>query len=145
MPNLPQTSSTCAPIVLHMHKKFEVNRTKIKGGCQSYTKAAPKESWNDLTLVTTYLHIRARKSFSKIWTHYILVCCNSPIFFFSIFRNAKLMTSLIQKLKLIVLTVKMALIITLRNRRSFQACRNLSDLDGLERYSMELPLWDQTS
>ena len=34
-----------------MHKKFELNRTKIKGGCQSYTKAAPKESWNDLTLV----------------------------------------------------------------------------------------------
>ena len=33
-----------------MHKKFEVNRTKIKGGCLSYTKAAPKEFWNDLTL-----------------------------------------------------------------------------------------------
>ena len=34
-----------------MHKKFEVNRTKIKGGCQSYTKAAPQQSWSDLTLV----------------------------------------------------------------------------------------------
>ena len=33
-----------------MLKKFEVNWAKIKGGCQSYTKAAPKESWNDLTL-----------------------------------------------------------------------------------------------
>ena len=54
MPNLPQTSSTCAPIVLHMHKKFEVNQTKIKGGCQSYTKAAPKESWNDLTLIANW-------------------------------------------------------------------------------------------
>ena len=33
-----------------MHKKFEVNWTKIKGGCQSYRKAAPQESWIDLTL-----------------------------------------------------------------------------------------------
>ena len=33
-----------------MHKKLEVNRAKIKGGCQSYTKAAPQESWSDLTL-----------------------------------------------------------------------------------------------
>ena len=33
-----------------MHKKFEVNRTKIKGGCQSYTKAAPQESWSDWSL-----------------------------------------------------------------------------------------------
>ena len=33
-----------------MHKKLEVNRTKINGGCQSYTKAAPRESWSDFTL-----------------------------------------------------------------------------------------------
>ena len=33
-----------------MEKKFEVNRTKIKGACQSYTKAAPRESWRDLTM-----------------------------------------------------------------------------------------------
>ena len=32
-----------ALIVVNMHKKFEVNRTKIKGGCQSYTKAAPQQ------------------------------------------------------------------------------------------------------
>ena len=31
-------------LVLHMHKKFEVNWTNIKGGCQSYTKVAPRES-----------------------------------------------------------------------------------------------------
>ena len=36
---------------MHMHKKFEVNRTKIKGGCQSYTKAAPQQSWGDFTLL----------------------------------------------------------------------------------------------
>ena len=33
-----------------MLKKFEVNWTKIKGGCQLYTKAAPWESMSDLTL-----------------------------------------------------------------------------------------------
>ena len=33
-----------------MHKKFEVNQTKIKGGCQLDTKDAPQESWSDLTL-----------------------------------------------------------------------------------------------
>ena len=34
-----------------MHKKFQVNRTKIKGGCQSETKAAHKHSCIDLTLI----------------------------------------------------------------------------------------------
>ena len=33
-----------------MHKKFVVNRTKIEGGCQAYTKAAPQQSWSYLTL-----------------------------------------------------------------------------------------------
>ena len=33
-----------------MDKKFEVNQTKIKGSCQLYTKAAPQQSWSDLTL-----------------------------------------------------------------------------------------------
>ena len=28
----------------------KINRTKIKRGCQSYTKAAPQQSWSDLTL-----------------------------------------------------------------------------------------------
>ena len=48
--DLPQTSNACALIVLHIHKKFEVNWTKIKGGYQSYTKAAPQQSWIDLIL-----------------------------------------------------------------------------------------------
>ena len=34
-----------------MHKEFEVNQTKIKGGCQSYRKAATHNSKNDLPLV----------------------------------------------------------------------------------------------
>ena len=37
--DIPQTSCACAPILAHMHKKFEVNRTKIKGGCQYHTKS----------------------------------------------------------------------------------------------------------
>ena len=52
LPDSSQTSSTCAPILLYVLKKYEVNRTKIKGCCQSYTKAAPWESWSDSTLVT---------------------------------------------------------------------------------------------
>ena len=37
-------------IVLHMQKKFQVNRTEIKGGCQSETKAAKQHSCIYLTL-----------------------------------------------------------------------------------------------
>ena len=33
-----------------MHKKFEINRTKIKGGCQSESKVVPHDSKNDLPL-----------------------------------------------------------------------------------------------
>ena len=34
-----------------MHKKFEINRTKIKGGCQSGKKVVPHDSRSDLPLV----------------------------------------------------------------------------------------------
>ena len=37
-------------LLKRMLKKFEINQTKIKGSCQSYTKAAPQKSWSDLTL-----------------------------------------------------------------------------------------------
>ena len=33
-----------------MHKKFEINRTKIKGGCQSGRKGVPHNSMSDLPL-----------------------------------------------------------------------------------------------
>ena len=39
----------------HLHKKFEINRTKIKGGCQSERKVVTHNSKNDLPLVL-YLH-----------------------------------------------------------------------------------------
>ena len=42
---------TLAILIEHMHKKFEINRTKIKGGCQSGRKVVPHNSKNDLPLV----------------------------------------------------------------------------------------------
>ena len=38
----------------HMNKKFEINRTKIKGGCQLERKVVPHNSKNDLPLVTVF-------------------------------------------------------------------------------------------
>ena len=49
----------CAPIVLHIHKKFELNRIKIKGGCQSNTKAAVRESWSNLTLNNFIIYFKS--------------------------------------------------------------------------------------
>ena len=34
-----------------MHKKFEINQTKIKGGCQSGRKVVTRDSKSDLPLV----------------------------------------------------------------------------------------------
>ena len=34
-----------------MHKKFEINRTKIRGGCQSGRKVVTQNSKSDLPLV----------------------------------------------------------------------------------------------
>ena len=34
-----------------MHKKFEINRTKIKGGCQLGRKVVPYDSKSDLPLI----------------------------------------------------------------------------------------------
>ena len=38
-----------------MHKKFEINRTKIKGSCQSGRKVATHDCKSDLPLVTLML------------------------------------------------------------------------------------------
>ena len=35
-----------------MHKKFEINQTKIKGGCQSRRKVVTHNSKSDLPLVS---------------------------------------------------------------------------------------------
>ena len=43
-------------IVLYMHKKFEVNRTKIKGGCPMVTKVAQLISNSEF--LSTYIHMK---------------------------------------------------------------------------------------
>ena len=40
-----------------MDKKFEVNQKNIKGGCQSYTKAAHQDSKSDLPLTSKTITI----------------------------------------------------------------------------------------
>ena len=45
----PHPLNLC-PIYLHSHNNFQLNNTKIKEGCQLDAKAAPQDSWNDLTL-----------------------------------------------------------------------------------------------
>ena len=37
-----------------MHKKFEINRTKIKVGCQSGRKVVPQDSKSDLPLMNNF-------------------------------------------------------------------------------------------
>ena len=37
-------------VLEHMYKRFEMNRTKIKGGCQSGRKVIPHDSMSDLPL-----------------------------------------------------------------------------------------------
>ena len=37
-------------VLKHMHKKFEIRRTKIKGGCQSGRKVVTHDSKSDLLL-----------------------------------------------------------------------------------------------
>ena len=40
-------------LVEHMKKKFEINKTKIKGGCQSGIKVVTHNSKSDLPLAVT--------------------------------------------------------------------------------------------
>ena len=66
MSDLAQTSCACAPILVHMHEKFELNQTKIKGVCQSGTKVAAHDFKSDLSPVS-------QKSILKIiWIKYFV-------------------------------------------------------------------------
>ena len=57
-----------------MHKKFEMNQRKIKGGCQSGRKVVPKDSKSDLPL-------QGRSDLQSYLVHFtgniFAVCCNS--------------------------------------------------------------------
>ena len=46
-----KTTWALAILLEHMHKKCEINRTKIKGGCQSGRKVVTHNSKSDLPLV----------------------------------------------------------------------------------------------
>ena len=50
MSDLPQTFCACAVQYVTLHKKFKVNHTKIKGGCQSGRKVLPHNSKDHLPL-----------------------------------------------------------------------------------------------
>ena len=42
-------------LLKHMHKKFEINQTKIKVGCQSGRKVVTRNSKTDLPLVVSLI------------------------------------------------------------------------------------------
>ena len=44
-----------AILLEHMNKKFEIIRTKIKGGCQLGSKVVPHNSKSDLPLASLFL------------------------------------------------------------------------------------------
>ena len=46
----------------HIHKKFEINRTKIKGTCQSGRKVETHDSKSDLPLASTMDVMQSRFS-----------------------------------------------------------------------------------
>ena len=57
-----------------MHKKFEINWTKIKGGCQSGRKVVPHNSKSDLPLVDTLkLTINSSFTMQSIFLRAILI------------------------------------------------------------------------
>ena len=62
-----------------MHKKFEINPTKIKGGCQSGRKGVPHDSESDLPLGTkTIVHLsRYLHAFLEVSSKYIESPCGA--------------------------------------------------------------------
>ena len=58
---IPQDSKGDLPLAIlleHMHKKFEINHTKIKGGCQSGRKVVTHNSKSDLPLARFFFNMR---------------------------------------------------------------------------------------
>ena len=64
----PHDSKSDLPLGIlleHMHKKFEINRTKIKGGYQSGRKRVTQNFKNDLPLVLFLCPFAYRKTREK--------------------------------------------------------------------------------
>ena len=56
----PHDSKSDLPLAIlleHMPKKFEINQTKIKGGCRSGRKVAPHNFKSDLPLAPSTLFL----------------------------------------------------------------------------------------
>ena len=68
-----------------MHKKFEINRTKIKGGCQSGRKVVTHNYKSDLPLVHINLIFIQMWSVSK--NTYAFVCVGGVYEFCRIFSK----------------------------------------------------------
>ena len=58
--------------MLHTQKKLQVNRTKIKGGCQWETKAAHQNSCIDFTLVKGWFQSVCNNMLLKLIYHVLL-------------------------------------------------------------------------
>ena len=50
-----------------MHKKFEVNWTKIKGGCQSERKVSQLNSYRKMPLVLYYFYLHWEIPSNSFW------------------------------------------------------------------------------
>ena len=50
-----------------MHNEFEINRTKIKGSCQSGKKVVPRDSKSDLPLVLSPKMMTCNKQAMAFW------------------------------------------------------------------------------
>ena len=48
-----------------MHKKFEINHTKIKGGCQSGRKVVTHDSKSDFPLIVGTLNCKSYITYSR--------------------------------------------------------------------------------
>ena len=59
-----------------MHKKFEVNKTKIKGGCRSGRKVVPHNSKGDLPLdrLPGYNMMLSNANYSSSIAHPLCFC-----------------------------------------------------------------------
>ena len=56
-----------AILLEHMHKRFEINQTKIKGRCQSGRKVVPHDSKSDLPLTAAKPIILRGKTLLNYW------------------------------------------------------------------------------
>ena len=66
-----------------MHKKFEINQTKIKGGCQLGRKVVPHNSKSDLPLTTKlFCLFQNQETPQEVWLFYLTIQQN-----WNVFRN----------------------------------------------------------